>query len=467
MDDMLGDSGAVTNGWTLSITTQPIIVGLANQYVLEGATSEQPFTIADDTRSANPTYQIWGTSSNEGVVPNANITFTGSGTNRTVRVKPATFGSNVVITVWVTNGDGQTVNSQFTIDVGYNLTAPFIAAIPDAAISAGTVFTTALNFSDAHTPLNQLKVGLASSNEALVPPSSMKRNNITNLWVAPVGNLTGDTTITLSVTNNDGLFTQESFVLTVNPSTVPLFANTGAIVINDVQNNGGRATPYPSTIAVDGLSGTITDVNVTLSGLGHSFPQDASILLSSPSGTNVVLMSRAGGALPISNVRVTFDDQASAPVPQSGTLTDGTYRPSDYKASDDYRTPAPLGPYSKVLSDLIGTSPNGTWSLWVQDDATPDVGNITGGWTLAITTTAGKAIVLGGRTTSLVISQVGEDIRLTVNGLPGVEYGIQTSTDMTSWSEAGTVTADDSGKAVYSIKPTAQSGLQLFRAIAK
>lgn len=462
MDDQLGDTGAITNGWTLSITTQPIINGLSNQFVLEGSSVEQAFTIADDTRSANPSYQLTGSSSRTDIVPNSGITFGGSGTNRTVRVTPATFGSNVVITVFVQNSDGQTVQSTFRVDVGYNLTPPSIANIPDASVSAGGVFTTSLNFSDAHTPLNQLGVGVASSNQLLVPQSSIKRTSITNLSIAPVGNLTGVTTITLSVTNNDGLFTQKSFVLTVTPSTVPLFANTNAITIVDL----AKANPYPSTITVDGLSGTITKATVTLNGLRHTFPQDISILLGSPSNTNVVLMSRAGGALAINNVRVTFDDGASAPVPQSGSLTDGSYRPSDYKASDSYFSPAPVGPYSKVLSDLIGTSPNGTWSLYVQDDATPDVGAIEGGWTLSLVTSAGKAIVVGGRQMNLVISQVGTDVQLTVNGTPGVEYGIEASTDMSNWTEIGTATAGDNGAAVYTVKP-AQSGLQLFRAVAK
>lgn len=461
MDDMLGDAGAITNGWTLSITTQPIVKGLTDVFMLEGTTVEQPFTIADDTRSASPTYQLSGTSSVPGVIPNSAITFVGSGTNRTVRVTPATYGSNVVVTVFVTNSDGQTVQSSFRVDVGYNKTAPIVANIPDAAISAGSVFTTGLSFSDLHTPLNQLGVGVDSSNQELVPAANIKRSNITNLTVAPVGNLTGTTVLTLSVTNSDGLFTQRSFVLTVNPSTTPLFASTNRIVINDLN----RANPYPSPVTVAGLSGTITKVTVTLNSLQHTFPQDISVLLSAPSGTNVVLMSRAGGALAVSNVRVAFDDAASQPVPQSGTLNDGTYRPSDYKASDSYFSPAPVGPYSKVLSDLIGTDPNGTWSLWVQDDATPDVGAINGGWTLSITTTTGKALLARSRGVSLVITQTGDDVQVTVSGTPGVQYGIQTSSDMSNWSESGSVTADDAGKAQYTLK--AGSGLQLFRAVAK
>ncbi len=58
----------------------------------------------------------------------------------------------------------------------------------------------------------------------------------------------------------------------------------------------GPASPYPSTINVAGLGGTVTRVTVTLNGLRHTFPDDLDILLVGPGGS-VILMSDAGGAL--------------------------------------------------------------------------------------------------------------------------------------------------------------------------
>src|SRR6185436_20182954 len=40
------------------------------------------------------------------------------------------------------------------------------------------------------------------------------------------------------------------------------------------------------------------------------------------------------------------------------------------------------------LAVFNGSNPNGVWKLFVVDDNTGDVGNIAGGWTVAITTTA-------------------------------------------------------------------------------
>src|SRR5262249_17272527 len=44
----------------------------------------------------------------------------------------------------------------------------------------------------------------------------------------------------------------------------------GAITINDA----APATPYPSNCVISGLSGAITDVNVLINGLSHTYPDD-------------------------------------------------------------------------------------------------------------------------------------------------------------------------------------------------
>jgi subtilisin-like proprotein convertase family protein len=143
----------------------------------------------------------------------------------------------------------------------------------------------------------------------------------------------------------------------------------------------GPATPYPSAITVSGLKGIVTDVNVTLNGLSHSFIADVGVLLVGPTGENVVLMNFAGSGP--SSSTLTFDDAASASLPFLGPLPTGTYKPTSFRANT-FSSPAPGAPYGSALSAFDDTDPNGTWRLYVQDFDAVDVGSM-GGWSLDIT----------------------------------------------------------------------------------
>jgi uncharacterized repeat protein (TIGR01451 family) len=161
---------------------------------------------------------------------------------------------------------------------------------------------------------------------------------------------------------------------------VRVFSNTAAITIRDNTN----ALPYPSIINVSGLSGTVGKVTATLSNLNHTFPQDIDALLVGPSGQASILMSGAG-APPVSGADVTFDDSASAPIPDGNSqIISGSYTPADYLPGQNLLPPAPAGPYTAAMTALNTSSPNGQWSLYVDDHTAGDVGNIFGGWSLSL-----------------------------------------------------------------------------------
>lgn len=183
------------------------------------------------------------------------------------------------------------------------------------------------------------------------------------------------------------------------------FLNNDGITINDAvadcsavgaqDGTPGTATPYPSGIEVSGLSGSVSDVNVTLTGLSHTFPDDISVLLVGPEGQKTILMTDVGGteANPASGVNLTFDDAASGALPDQGPLSSGTYQPTrgtdhtrNCQVPSSFPAPAPEGPYGTSLSVFNGTNPNGTWQLYIIDDTTRDTGSITG-WSLDISTT--------------------------------------------------------------------------------
>lgn len=206
------------------------------------------------------------------------------------------------------------------------------------------------------------------------------------------GTCGGTLVATLSVqdgANNLGVVSY-SFNLGTAITNLGSFNNTAAITIpaGAPGVTSGAATPYPSTINVSGLVGTVSKLTVNLNNLNHTFPDDIDILLVGPTGKTTLLMSDVGGDADLSNIDLTFDD-AAAPLPDLSSFTSGSYRPSNYGGlADAFPAPAPGGPYPEppLLSGFNGTSPNGVWSLSVVDDGDADTGSILGGWSLTITT---------------------------------------------------------------------------------
>jgi subtilisin-like proprotein convertase family protein len=181
-----------------------------------------------------------------------------------------------------------------------------------------------------------------------------------------------------------------AFAVSLNRGAEALtFSNLNSIAI-PASGTEGIANPYPSVINVSGLAGTIADVNVTINGLSHTFPDDIDILLVGPGGQKIILLSDAGGPHDIVNLTLTFDDEALTFPSNGNTLVSGLFKPVNYTGNggpnDVFPLPAPAGPYGSLLSAFDGSNPNGDWKLFVVDDEGHDVGRIANGWTLEIAT---------------------------------------------------------------------------------
>ncbi|MFQ5524562.1 MAG: proprotein convertase P-domain-containing protein, partial [Acidimicrobiia bacterium] len=147
------------------------------------------------------------------------------------------------------------------------------------------------------------------------------------------------------------------------------------------------ATPYPSTLTVASFGGAaLVDVNVTLTELTHTFPLDMRVLLVAPTGQAVLLMSVVGGGGPgVTNVDLTFDDEAGQTIGLTTNPLAGSYRPS-VNIPEDLPAPAPSGPYGTSLSDFDGIDPVGEWQLFVQDVFEGADDGSLASWSLALTT---------------------------------------------------------------------------------
>jgi len=171
------------------------------------------------------------------------------------------------------------------------------------------------------------------------------------------------------------------------------FTNSSPITINDAD----LATPYPSTIAVAGLTGTITSVKVTINNFSHTFPDDVGMVLVGPTGAALLLQDGAGDDPDMVNVTYTIVD-GGAVMPSLTAWTAGNYKPTTYFTGDGFPAPGPGTTYGNpgpagggtatFASVYNGTAPNGNWNLYVADFTGGDEGTISGGWTIEITTNA-------------------------------------------------------------------------------
>jgi uncharacterized repeat protein (TIGR01451 family) len=238
------------------------------------------------------------------------------------------------------------------------------------------------------------------------------------------------------------------------------FANTNSITILDSL----PASTYPSTINVIGVAGSVSRLTVTLSNLSHTFPGDIDILLVSPTGQKMILMSDCGSSStspnPISGVTLTFDDTAATSLTTNQILS-GTNKPTNLTigGADFFPPPAPSAPYASTLAAFDGVNPNGVWSLYIVDDNQIDSGILSGGWCLSfiesarvnplgdlsVTVTDSPDPAVAGLpiTYTLVVSNAGSSTAKNVvltNVLPaGFSYAAITNTNGSFYQAGNTV----------------------------
>ncbi len=88
-------------------------------------------------------------------------------------------------------------------------------------------------------------------------------------------------TNTIPVTNNLGTAV---FGFTLGSWTT-VVSNPATIFIND----DAAASPYPSTVKISGLGGSLIKATITLTNLWHTSPEDIDALLVSPSQLNTLV----------------------------------------------------------------------------------------------------------------------------------------------------------------------------------
>ena len=221
--------------------------------------------------------------------------------------------------------------------------------------------------------------------------------------------------LALSAPTGASLGTPAAAVLTIN-DTASQFRNTTSIDLT----LGAAANPYPSSIVVTGGPIQIGTLRVTLYDLSHQLPDNIDVLLVGPTGRAYMLMGDSGGPTtinPTAPVTLSFVDSATQVLPDSAALTTGVFLPTTWEPNQsNFPAPAPVGPYNQPGSAVTGRTPtqtlignygltnaNGTWNLFVRDDAgnfVAIVGSIAGGWGLEFLNSTAAGVSVSGRVTT-------------------------------------------------------------------
>jgi CSLREA domain-containing protein len=226
-----------------------------------------------------------------------------------------------------------------------------------------------------------------------------------------------DETVNLSLTGST-VGPPAAAVLTIN-DTATQFENQTNIAINA----DGAADVYPSTMTVAYVPFIMFSMRVTVYDYVTAVPANVSFLLVGPGGQKFILMANAGGLSSSGPATLTFLDTAGQIVPFNGPLATGDFEPTSFNSVADFPAPAPAGPYNLPGSTIggtgaqmmggspggtfIGTDPNGTWKLYVREQAPPPpfapstvVGNISGWGIEFIGATSATAFISGRVTTA-------------------------------------------------------------------
>ena len=348
--------------------THPTISDIADQSTQEDTpTAAIPFTVGDQHTEAGSLI-VSGTSSNTTLVPDdpANITFGGSGANRTVTITPASnLSGTTTITVTVQDPEGSSALDQFVLTVD-PVNDPPVPTSRSVSTREGRDVTFTLTGTD---PEND---SLTFSIVDYPAHGSLVTSNLPNVRYSPWGDYNGPDSLTFRA--NDGRLNSTSV------GTVNITVDS----VNDppVAFNQSTTTDYGSPIQIV-LTGSDPEGNpITYAITGN--PSNGSVTGTPPNvtytpnpgfwGTDTFFF-RTNDGLQDSSLpgQVTITILAPTPTP-TATATDTPFptptdTPSPTATGTD--TPSPTLTPTSTDTPTVTQTPTVTYTATVTDTATP------------------------------------------------------------------------------------------------
>ena len=294
------------------VNDNPTITDIVDQTTNEDtALTNLPFTIGD-VETAAAALTVSATTDNPAVLPVANITFGGSGANRTISATPLPNQSGpVMISVTVNDGAGGTAVDIFRIVVNAVNDAPTITDITNQTTNEDTPLSSLpFTIGDVETAAGSLTVSAASSDMTLFPAGSITFGGSgasRTVSLSPAANLSGSATITITVNDGTGGMGTDTFVVTVT-------AVNDNPTISDITD---RATNEDTPLT--GVAFTVGDLetaagSLTVSGSSSNttlFPA-GSITFGGSGANRTVSLSPAANLSGTATITVTVNDGAAA-----------------------------------------------------------------------------------------------------------------------------------------------------------
>jgi hypothetical protein len=220
------------------INAAPTIETIANQTINQGSSAGPLGFRVTDAETAAGLLPVTATSSNQGLVPDANIQLGGTKNDRTIIVTPLPNLIGVTtITMTVTDSGSppgtpsnvKTASSSFTLTVGGTANTPPTISDIAGVITEKNEPTPVIPFKvdDAETAKGFLVVSAQSSNPTLIPVGNIFFGGSAGdrtVFITPGFDQVGTATITLTVADGGGLTDSTSFQVTVTQPPPPATA---------------------------------------------------------------------------------------------------------------------------------------------------------------------------------------------------------------------------------------------------
>ncbi len=331
----------------------------------EDAPATMGITHTDDYSDVE-TLTRTATSSDANVVAPSGLTFSGTGSTRTLTVTPvANASGTATITVTLRDTAGLTSSSSFALTVNAVNDAPVVAPLAPQTTTVGTPRAITVTLSDADTPATALTLAATSDNATVLPPGALVLTGsgaTRTLTLTPAA--AGSATITLIANDGTAGSAPVTFTFIANPvgfgipSDITLSANSvaensaagsvlGTLGVVDpdnasghtyalVDDAGGRFALSGTSLVV--ANGSLIDYESAASHAitvratdpdNHAFTRQLTIAVSNVNEPPVVAIGSLGAAapghvLPLTAISLADPDAGSADVRVEFSVLHGT-----------------------------------------------------------------------------------------------------------------------------------------------